>query len=235
MKRSSLVPTLPVMILVVTAVMWAVAAMAGHANANAVVFDFEEQPDTGFSNGAFMSLTVVADGLQLTISRPGTPNQFDFYDVNDIGNPTLPASWGSRSLNPWFSNEGTAFVGTFDRPVRSVSLEMGDFGQDPDDLVLQAFDGVDGTGSLLDEATFQLPSGGSDFTAARLSVDANAVAIRSIRFIGGTDAFDTPFGTFSIPNSVYYDNISVVIPEPSTLSLSLLAVTGLLALLRRRI
>ena len=208
------------------------AAIATHAVASAVVFDFEEQPDTGFSTGAFTSLTLGDDALRLTITRPGTPDQFDVYDVNDIGNPTLPASWGTRSLNPWSSNDGTAFVGNFDRPVRSVSIDMGDFGQDPDDLLLQAFDGVDGTGSLLDEATFQLPADGTDFTAARLSVDTGSASLRSIRFIGGTEAFQTPFGTFSIPNSVYYDNITVVVPEPT--ALLLLAGAGVLATRRHR-
>ena len=204
------------------------AVLPGVAGAAPVVFDFESEPDTGFNSGAYTSLTLnsgAPDHLELNITRPGTPNQFDVYDVHDIGNPTLPISWGSRSLNPWFSNAGTAFVGTFDRPVRAVSIDMGDFGQDPDDLLLQAFDGVGGTGSLLDESSFQLPSGGSDFTQAKLKVDAGLRAIRSIRFMGGTLAYDTPFGTFSIPNSVYYDNLTVTIPEPS--GFTILALGGI--------
>ncbi len=222
---------MPSTISVLTATAFVIAAMAGHAHAAPVVFDFEDQPNTGFDTGAFTSLTLGGDDLQLTITRPGDPNQFDVYDVNEIGNPTFPASWGVRSLNPWFSNDGTAFVGTFDRPVMSVTLDMGDFGQDPDDLLLQAFDGVDATGTLLDEASFQLPEGGTDFTEARLSVGADAPSIQSIRFIGGTEAYETDFGTFSIPNSVYYDNFAVVVPEPST---ALLLGLGFLALGARR-
>ncbi len=220
------------MMLVMTATVCAVAAMAGRAHAT-VVFDFEDQPNTGFDNGALTSLTLDGDVLQLTITRPGDPNQFDVYDVTEIENPTFPASWGVRSLSPWFSNDGTAFVGTFDRPVMSVALDMGDFGGDPDDLLLQAFDGVDATGTLLTEASFQLPEafGSADFTEARLSVDAGAPLIQSIRFIGGTESWETPLGTFEVPNSVYYDNIAVVIPEPST---ALLLSLGLLALGARR-
>lgn len=199
-----------------------------------VVFDFEDQPQTGFSDGALTSLTLTSGGLTVTITRPGSPNQFDIYDPNDIGNPTFPASWGARSISPWFSNDDTAFVATFDRPVQSVSIDMGDFGQDADDLLLEAFGDVDGGGALIDIAEFTLPGGAdvTDFTQATLTVTALSPQIRSIRFIGGTESFDTPFGTFSIPNSVYYDNLSVVVPAPGVAII--VAAGGALTSRRRR-
>jgi hypothetical protein len=195
-----------------------------------VLFDFEDQAETGFSDGALTSLELSSGGLTIEITRPGDPNQFDIYDVNDIGNPTLPSTWGVRSISPWFSNAGTAFVVNFSQPVEFVSIEMADFGQDPDDLFLEGFAGLDATGNLLDQAADQLP-GGTDFTGATLSIETATPSIQSIRFMGGTESYETPFGTFSIPNSVYYDNLAVVVPEPA--SLALLAGAGALAFRRR--
>lgn len=185
----------------------------------AVVFDFEEQAQTGFNAGALTTLDMAKDGLAITITRPGSPNRFDVYDVNDIGNPTFPAAWGVRSISPWFSNAGTAFVATFSQPVQQIAIDMGDFGGDPDTLLLEAFSTVDASGAILTSATTQLPLGGSSFTQATLSVDAGAPLIRSIRFMGGTESFQTPFGIISVPNSVYYDNLTVTVPEPASLAL----------------
>jgi len=202
------------------------------SNAMPIVFDLENQAQSGFNAGVLQSLVLTASTLSITITRPGTPSRFDIYNVNDIENPSFPADWGVRSISPWFSNAGTAFVATFDRPVKAFSIDMGDFGGDPDTLFLEAYSGVNATGSLLASTTTMLPQGGSLFTEASLSVALDQPFIQSVRFRGGTEQFSTPFGTFSIPNSVYYDNISVVIPEPA--SLSLLACAGMLALRRRR-
>jgi len=202
------------------------------SNAMPIIFDLENQAQSGFNGGVLQSLVLTASTLSITITRPGTPSRFDIYDVNDIQNPSFPADWGVRSISPWFSNAGTAFVATFDRPVKAFSIDMGDFGGDPDTLFLEAYSGVNATGSLLASTTTMLPQGGSLFTEASLSVALDQPLIQSVRFRGGTEQFSTPFGTFSIPNSVYYDNISVVIPEPA--SLSLLAGAGMLALRRRR-
>ena len=202
------------------------------SNAMPIIFDLENQSQSGFNGGVLQSLVLTASTLSITITRPGTPSRFDIYDVNDIENPSFPADWGVRSISPWFSNAGTAFVATFDRPVKAFSIDMGDFGGDPDTLFLEAYSGVNATGSLLASTTTMLPQGGSLFTEASLSVALDQPFIQSVRFRGGTEQFSTPFGTFSIPNSVYYDNISVVIPEPA--SLSLLAGAGMLALRRRR-
>ncbi|WP_169978500.1 PEP-CTERM sorting domain-containing protein [Tautonia rosea] len=195
------------------------AATSTQVVASTIVFDLEDQAQTGFNDGALTSLTLTRQGLSMTITRPGSPNQFDIYDVTDIGNPTFPASWGVRSISPWFSNDGTAFVANFSKPVQSVSIDMGDFGGDPDDLFIEAYSELDATGTLLDSVTSQLQGGGGDWTAATLRVSVATPSIRSIRFMGGTERFETPIGVFRVPNSVYYDNFAVVVPEPASLSL----------------
>jgi len=204
------------------------------ALASPIVFDLEDQAQTGFNGGALTSLTLTHPQLSMTITRPGAPSQFDIYDVNDIENATFPGDWGVRSISPWYSNAGTAFVANFDRPVRSVSIDMGDFGGDPDDLFIEAYSGIDAAGMMVQSATAMLPEGGSAFTEATLTVAAPTPEIWSVRFRGGTESFSTPFGTFSIPNSVYYDNFTIAVPEPTTGVMLLLAMIGGLSAVRRR-
>lgn len=202
------------------------------STASPTVFNLEAEPETGFSDGDLTSLTLTQPGLSLTITRPGDPSQFDVYDVNDIGNPTLPTAFGIRSLSPWFSNDGTAFVGNFSTPVRSVSIDMGDFGGDEDDLFIEAFGLPDAGGPIIASDAAQLVGGGGDWTGATLSVDAGSPLISSIRFMGGDDAFETSFGTFVVPNSVYYDNFTIIVPEPS--AVALLGLSGVTLLGRRQ-
>jgi hypothetical protein len=115
-----------------------------------------------------------------------------------------------------------AFVFDFDKPLTSAVVEMGDFGQDTDNLLLQAFDGIGATGNLLASDTGSLPGGGNNFGFETLSV--TATNIRSLRMIGGSNS----------GNSVFYDNIVVTsIPEPSSAML-LTAVGTTFAALRRR-
>jgi len=90
---------------------------------------------------------------------------------------------------------------------------------------------------MIDVAEFTLPLGSDladpfTFTFATVAVGVDSPEIRSVRFIGGTDSFDTPFGTFSVPNSVYYDNLRVVVPAPGTAVI--LAAGGVFASRRRR-
>lgn len=202
----------------------AIVLMSGvtPAVAATVTFDFEELAvGTGLT-----SITMTKSGITVDIYREGGAT---FGITNLISAATFPASWGQRTLDPFVGGTGnTAFIANISPGVQGVSLEMGDFGADTDTLLLQAYSGLNATGTLLGTATGVLPGGGISFSFLNLST--SGADIRSIRFIGGSPNF---------PNSVYYDNLQLtstdmVIPEPTSLTLLGLGAIGLLGCARRK-
>jgi len=195
-------------------------------------FDLEDQAATFTSPpdvvrpGALTSLTMVKDGLTLTLAR----DQGASFDIvsNTGTQVNKPEGWGLRSLDP-FINEtmNDAFIGTFSAPVNGVSVEFGDYGQDADEFILQAYDGPNGTGNLL--GTSNVPYGTSAFAIFGTG-NVAADGIQSIRFVGGSTAY---------PHSVFYDNIRVsrggaAIPETGSLALLAGGLLPALGFLRRR-
>jgi hypothetical protein len=194
--------------------------------ANAQTFNFEGQTETGVFSGGYTTLTETQGGVTFTLVREGGVA----FDISNVAGTT---GFGSRTLSP-FSNEtsNTAFIGNFSTSLTGVSVAFGDFGADVDILTLQAFSGLNASGTLLGLASGTLPGTGSAFASNTLTLSGLS-GIQSIRFIGGSPNF---------PNSVYYDNISVTqavnpVPEPSewlAMGMAGTSVMGLMVRARRR-
>lgn len=188
-------------------------------------FDFEDvAPSQGVNNRVDFTgpLTLTNNGFSMTIRHE---NEIVFSFNERIG-VNIVAQFGSRMLSAFNGNAGGenpgAFLLDFDQPLTSVIVEMGDIGQDADNLLLQAYSDINGTGTLLDSDTGFLVAGGNTFGFDTLTVAAPG--IRSLRIIGGSNAF---------PNSVFYDNIVITaIPEPS--SFAAFFFVGAISSIRRR-
>ena len=179
-----------------------------------VTFDFEDQvaTDNNFNPpGALTTLTMIKGGITATMTRAGG-KRFDITNATAGGFP-LPAGQGDKALSPFFDTTPGAFVVNFSQPLGSVSVLEGDFQpSDADSLSLQAFSGLNGTGTLLGTATNTLPDNtGSGWLFRSLSLSGLAGA-QSVVMDGGSPSF---------PTSVFFDNLTVnAVPEPATLCIA---------------
>src|SRR5688500_479360 len=89
---------------------------AVQAQAAPIIYDFEGEATT--TGGALTVLVLTEGGLTMTLEREASA-AFDIDDLSPFVAFGVPASWGSRSLDPFFDglfNEGTinsAFVADF--------------------------------------------------------------------------------------------------------------------------
>jgi hypothetical protein len=198
---------------------------ASPAGAMPVVFDFEGETATSGGTlprhpGALIELVLSQSGLTVTITRESG----EAFDVHFSPGFPVPGAFGQQALDPFsVASSDTAMILNFSRGVSAVSVDMGDFGDDGDTLALEAWSGADASGVQLARDDGSLPSGGTAFGFATLSV-ASTTPIWSLRMIGGSEFF---------PNSVFYDNLTVT-PEPATGTLLMLAGASALGARARR-
>jgi hypothetical protein len=179
----------------------------------ATVFDFEDQ-----TSGSYSSITSTVGGITTSIYRAnGNP-----LTVLGIG----PPAWQSHSLI------GTDFpdvvppagiIANFSTALTSASIQFGDFGGDDDTVWLEAWSGLNGTGTLLGSSNLFYPAS-RDISNGDIDIGSLTVfgtGIQSLRFYSTGDANYTP-------DSVYWDNLSVTVPEPGTLSLLTMGIFSLM-------
>lgn len=168
-----------------------------------VVFDFEDlEADANYQSGAIAILDDTKEGVTMTLTREGGV-RFDLWDAVEAGY-MIPPTWGRNCLSPFFGDGDEMFVADFNGAVLSgFYCEFGDFGADFDCVVeLEAYDGPDGTGSLLATASGNW-DGDFDDGGLALGLWVFADGIRSVKFVGGS---------FSFPSSLFSDNLVAIVP-----------------------
>ena len=196
----------------ITGVALGVVLLAGAtAQAGFSSYDFEGQDvATGLS-----TITVDNNGLALTITRTGGT-----LGVTDFSAASATTTLGSRTVIPEGDGAGPLIV-NFSTAVNEFSAQLGDFGDDTDDLTLIAYSGPDGTGSVVDTATAQLPPVGTLFSSQFLTV--SGASIGSVSLLGGSG-----------DNSVAYDNFAAsAVPLPPAI-LAAAPLLGAMAVKRLR-
>jgi len=187
-------------------------ALGSPASASVITIDFESfAPGTVVSGpGVFTGITFSGHGGPITVAAA-------------VPGPTLGGVNDAQG-NPFTDND--PFRAAFSFPgqnVTSVSVALGDFDGDDDNLFLRAFDS---SNNLIGSASGFIPA--SFFGGQTLTVTAPAgVGIARVEF-GSTGAFN---------NSVYFDNFTIVtapVPEPTTLAAFGLVAVGGLSYVRRR-
>jgi len=182
-------------------------------------FDFESQAGTEFPTGALTSLSMTDSGLTMTITRQGG-TAFDIVE-NINSQAGKPASWGRMSLTPFIDANGGAFICDFSTGIDFFTVEAGDYGADSDDIVLEAWTGLGGTGTLI--ATANPTYGTGAFPTIASGGGTIPGTALSIVMKGGSSGFT---------DSLFWDNIhATAVPEPASF---LILGIGAAALLRRK-
>lgn len=180
------------------------------AVSNAFVQDFELFP----TGGPFVGGSTGGYPIDIAFYPVGGGGTFDIVDLSNT------AGWGNRTLLPDTSG-ATMMIFNFSTALTSVSIEMGDFNADDDDLFMEAYDAYDAGGSMVD-SDFEFYAGFRDISLGdKATLSCAGSGILSIKVwgvgLGGN-------------SNIYMDNLSMV-PEPGSIAVLGL---GALALIRRR-
>ncbi|MEL6474934.1 MAG: VPLPA-CTERM sorting domain-containing protein [Pseudomonadota bacterium] len=187
----------------------ALATLGSAVSAETINFDDLNDGQT-ITGDDFSGVTFSAGGDDLLVA--------DLVSRANLNGLTIPTGFSlSNAVESDPFTNSNPFTGVFSiSGVRSVSVGMGDFGSDADNLFLTAFDG-DGNEIASDAETL----GGGQFAFLTLSIAAS-IDIASVSF-GSSGQFD---------NSVFFDDFTfntTAVPLPAGLPLLLagLAVFGI--------
>lgn len=173
----------------------------------------------GLTPGAATELST--SGLPINLTRLAQPgHSFTVEDVQLLG---AVASWGTQAILP-APTTADPMVVNLDQLIGRASIEFADFGRDDDTVFLEAYSGIDASGTLLGSASVLRPTA-LEFGNVQTLELTGLEGARSLRFWsigeGGT-------------NSLYWDNLTLtVVPEPGTIAALALG-TAWLARRRRR-
>jgi hypothetical protein len=215
----------------------------------------------GHYNGS-AKLVVSVSGITVTISRQNGA-AFDIVNNDDLlSQQGKGASFGSRSIDPFADTTINGFIISFSDDIRALSLLSGDFGGDPDGLILKAYYGADLTGGFVPDSQYTSTIAGNIthawtqdrfYTAVTNPADAG---FKSVLFYGGTANLsvfidrlwfsrdpDEVAALIEDPGLYYYDeglddaentgDSTSLIPEPASIALFTIG-ASLLAFTRRK-
>ncbi|MFA7236505.1 MAG: PEP-CTERM sorting domain-containing protein [Phycisphaeraceae bacterium] len=192
-------------------------------------------------------LVLSVTGVTVTISRQDG-KAFDIVDNTLNSQVGKGDAFGTRSLDPFYDISVSGFIFSFSDPIRAFSLLSGDFGGDPDGLILKAYYDENLAGGLVPDSTYSSTIPGTTertWTEDRFYTavtDPEAAGFKSVLFYGGVGNFSVfldriwferdPVEVANLienPGLYYYDqglddventgDTIVIIPEPTGLGL----------------
>jgi hypothetical protein len=204
----------------------AAVGLLGSVAAADVAFDFESLAGNHDNTaGDFIALNVQSEGVYAVITRTSGER----FTVWNSQGDDVPGDWGAKHLSPVFNYLIDDYlVMSFSQPLRSVTVEFGDYGEDNDLAEVYAYDEIHAQGDLLGSVSGSL--GNRDMRwddPVALTFDARpGEEIWSIRFRGGQHPF---------LQSTFIDNIVVnVVPTPGALAVIGVSLAALADRARRR-
>lgn len=182
----------------------AASCLTASAMAAPIAFNFEE-----LAVQSSATITSTQGGITMTITRNDGGN-LEIMNLSSSAN----ASFGNRTLGNFIPPYNSILRINFSQAIVDAALSFGDYNQDDDSPVtLQAFSGLNGTGSLIDTDTTNF------FGNNSIELGQSGPLVLSVAGTGITSLILTSGGQF--PGTLFVDNVVVnvasEVPEPASL------------------